>query len=339
VDQWLSRFGTPGLETPQALLGALMQQLLFAEEPIHHRLLQALDGPLAHYSARLTGYIWHTVRTLLEEARQQSDIDLEWDFAAPLAIRTLAKLLGWDDAQVQVRQMSAWSSALADVTTGYGIGQALPTVKEMAGAFRALVEAKYAAPAEDLASRVAHSDAFASETERVVTLLVVFGAGTNTVVSALVNGLPLLLQEPEQLCALRADLGADRGTWSRLVEELLRLTTPTQYVRRWTTAEIALDGEWLPTGCPVQVQLSELNRDPACFPDPERLNWHRPRQPEQASFCFGAHVCPGAPLARLELRLALEALLSIPDLRLVGQPSGWSRNDNQRRARGVRVAF
>ncbi len=338
-DHLLERFGPPGLNRPHALLAAVWQQLLFADEPTHQRLRAALDGPLAHYSARLTPFVQQIAAALLAQALQSGEIDLETDFAAPLAIYTLTKLLGWPDDQVDVAEFASWSTSLADLTTGYAMFQALPAVQQMAVIFRAHLAARQGTPGDDLARVIATSPAFVCETERVVTLMALFGAGTSTTISALVNGLPLLLSDPGRLAMLRRDLATDRGTLSRLVNELLRLVTPTQYVRRWLKAEVTLDGERLIPGCPVQVQLSAMNRDPACFPHPEVLDWHRSASPVHAAFGFGSHACPGAPLARMEIRVALEALLRLPHLQLLAPPEGWSNNPNQRRARDVRVAL
>ena len=265
------RSGQPGLGTAQALLAAGGHQLLFADEATHQRLRTALDGPLARLSARVTPFLRQTVQDLLAGAALRSEIDVETEVARPLAIRTLARLQGWPEEHLSIDRMAAWSAALADVTTGHRVTQALPVVQQMASAFRALVAVKLISPAEDLSSLVATSAAFHTETERVITLMVVFGAGTSTTISALVNGLPLLLADQER------------------------------------------------------------------FPDPDRLDWHRPAQPEQAAFGFGSHACPGAPLARLELRVALEALVSMPSLALVAPPEGWSHNPNQRRAQRVRI--
>ena len=329
--------GLTGLDTPQALLAAVYEQLLFADEASHQRLRTALDGPLARLSARVTPFIRQTVQDLLARAALRSEIDVETEVARPLAIRTLARLLGWPEEHLSIERMAAWSAALADVTTGHRVAQALPLVQHMASAFQALVAAKQVDPADDLTSEVASSAAFHTETERVITLMVVFGAGTSTTISTLVNGLPLLLADQERLAELRADRAAEHSTMSRLVNELLRLVTPTQYVRRWATAETMVHGERLPSGCPMHLALAAMNRDTVCFPDPDCLDWHRPVQPEQAAFGFGSHACPGAPLARLELRVALEALVSMPGLALVAPPEGWSHNPNQRRAQRVRI--
>lgn len=332
-------YGPPSLDDENGLLCAIFQQLTFADESDHARLRKALEGPLKRYSVRLKPFIQQKVQSLIEAARPRAEVDLEEEFAAPLAICTLARLLGWPDHTVDVQEVAEWSRSLADLTTSHAMSQAIPKVQKMATAFRRLLANKQAIPTDDLTSVVAASPAFRSEAERVVTLMVIFSAGTSTVITALVNGLSLLLSDTKQQARFRAELLVGQLSLTRLAEEFVRCVTPTKYLRRWTTEEVMLGGERLPPGCPVQIQLSAMNHDAERFPHPNALDWHRSNTHEQAGFGFGVHVCPGAPLARLALRLALEALLPIPGLRLVAPPSGWSHNQNQLRAHGVRVAF
>ena len=99
-------------------------------------------------------------------------------------------------------------------------------------------------------------------------------------------------------------------TWilSFLVEEVLRYDSPIQAVFRQTTDEIELDGGKLPAGATVLVLLGAANRDERKFPDPDRFDIERNPQ-DHVGFGYGIHYCLGAPLARLEGRVALEALL------------------------------
>lgn len=338
LDQLLEQIGPPGLDTPAQLRAAVYGQLLFAAEPTHQRLRAALDPPLAQQSARLYPFVRQTVAELIAAARQQGEIDLGKEFAEPLSIRTLARLLGWPDEQVNVAHMFAWSTALIDLTTGHAQGDALPLVQQMATSVRTLVADKQKNPAEDLASFIATSPAFASETERVTTLMVIFSAGTSTTITALVHGLRLLLDDPERLRALRTELVTDRKALHHLVNELLRLVTPTQYVRRWATHEMLVEGWPIPAGaCPIQVDLAVMNRDATVFPHPAEVDWQRQNVLDQAAFGFGRYTCPGAPLARWELQLAFEALLTGGELQLLDEPPAWKRNPNQLRAQGVRV--
>lgn len=337
ADDLVARCGPPGLETRSALRAAFYQQLLFAEGTTHERLRKVLDGPLVGAAARLEPFIRETVRRLIRAAQRSGEIDLEKAFALPLAVRALAHLLGWPKGQLDVAQMVKWSSSLINLTTGYEVGQSLSVVhQEMTPAFRKLVAAKREGSTDDLTSLIAAHPDLVDETERVMLLMVVFTAGTATVVTALVNGLPLLLADPERLAALRTELGIGRASLTRLVEELVRMVTPTQFVRRWSTEEVTLNGGRLDSGCPMQVQLAGMNRDPLWFPNPEVLDWHRPRVPVQAAYGFGPHTCPGAPLARMELRVALEALLQLP-LQLIEQPEEYNANLNQLRRKHVRL--
>ncbi len=338
ADSLALRLGPPGLDTPQELLAAISGQLLFAEEETHQRLRNVLDGPLARQTAQILPFVQQTVRELVGAAQHSDEIDLELDLARPLAIRTLARLLGWPSDTIRVARLAAWAASLIEVTTGYGIGQALPQVQEMAAAFRALVASKQAAPTDDLTSVLALSQHLESDTERVILLMVVFTAGVSTSITALVNGLPLLLADPARLAALRTDLAADRKTLSRLIDELLRLVTPTQYVRRWATTNLTVGDTFVSAGCPVQVALAAMNHH-QCFPTPDALNWQRPATPAHAAFGFGSHACPGAPLARIELRAALEVLLAVPDLCLASEEIDWNDNLNQHRRQGVRLCM
>ncbi len=332
-------YGPPSLDDENGLLCAVFQQLTFADELDHARLRQALTVPLAHYSARLKPFIQQKVKSLIEAGMASASVDLEDDFAAPLAICTLARLLGWQEDAVDVQEMAEWSRSLADLTTSHAMSQALPNVQDMAAAFRCLVVSKQANPTDDLTSALATSPDFQTITELVVTLMVIFGAGTSTVITTLVDGLLQLLSNPERQACLRSDVLASRLSLTRLSEEFVRSVTPTKYLRRWTTQEVMVGGERLEPGCPVKLQLFAMNHDVERFPSPDVLDPHRPNIHEQVGFGAGAHRCLGAPLALLELRLALEALLTHSGLRLVAQPVSWSHNQNQLRARGVRVAF
>lgn len=332
------KLSPPGLDDERALFSAVFQQVTFAKASDHVRLRKALVGPLRTLRGQIEPIIRHTVQALLDTAGQQDDIDLETDFAAPLALQSLTHLLGWPDELVQVQQMAAWSNALADLTTSHGMSQALPVVQEMAAAFRALVAAKHSAPGADLTSQMAANTTL-SETECIVNLMVVFGAGTSTTITAICNGLPLLLAESERLALLRAELADGQANLTDVADEVVGRVTPTTYTRRWTTQEVELGGERLQPGCPVLVHLGEMNHDPRWFPDPDILDWHRAPRPAHVAFGAGPHTCPGADIALLELRLALEGLLSFPGLRLVAPPEGWSHNPNQRRAQRVRVAL
>lgn len=333
ADPLIQQVGPPGLDSPEALWVAVYQQVLFADPDTHRRLRTVLDGPLVKYGVQrpsFIAFVEDTTNALIEDALQAGAIDLERAFAAPLAIRVMARLIGLPDEQMNVEQLALWSTAMLNVTTGYRMGQSLGVVQQMAAAFRAIIAAKQRCPTDDLTSALATSADLADETERVLLLMTTWSAGTTTLVTALVNGLPLLLADQEQLNRLRTDLREGRASLTRVIDELLRVVTPTQALGRWATEEVSLEGRTVRAGCPIRVHLARMNHDPELFPDPLVLNCHRGREPGHAAFGAGSHKCPGAPQALLVLRIALAALLALPGLRLVSQEAGWNDHLNPR---------
>jgi len=152
---------------------------------------------------------------------------------------------------------------------------------------------------------------------------------------AMSNGLLALLQHRDQLERLLADPGLV-GT---AVEELLRFDSPVQRTARITNAEVELGGKVLPKGAFVIAAIGAANRDPAHFPDPDRLDVARADN-RHIAFGFGIHFCLGAPLARVEGQIALESLLRrMPRLRLTGSVPEWRESSTLRGLRALPVTF
>jgi cytochrome P450 len=155
-----------------------------------------------------------------------------------------------------------------------------------------------------------------TERELVVMLVLLLVAGHETTVNLIGNGVLALLRNPDQLALLRGR----PELMTAALEELLRWDSPVQLTARVVGEECQLGGRTLRRGELLLTLLGAANRDPAQFPDPDRLDLTR--EPTQHfSFGRGIHFCLGAPLARLEGRLAIGALVSrFPDLRLAGEP-------------------
>jgi cytochrome P450 len=130
------------------------------------------------------------------------------------------------------------------------------------------------------------------------------------------------LSNPAQLASLRAD----PERWPAAIEELLRFDSPVQVAIPVVAAEpMEIAGQVLPAGDVVIVSLLAANRDPARFPDPELLDLAR-ADGAHLSFGHGIHHCLGAPLARLEGRIALQSLAErFPDLQLAASPESLQR--------------
>lgn len=164
-------------------------------------------------------------------------------------------------------------------------------------------------------------------------------AGYETTANLISNGLVSLLRNPDQYAALRADPALTRPA----IEELLRYESPvklTPFVRI-TTTEVTLGGVVIPAHQPVLVSFAAANRDPAQFPDPDRLDIFRAERGHLA-LGHGIHFCLGAPLARLEAEIAFTTLLAgCPDLALAVDPEKlqWRRSRILRGLKGLPVTF
>jgi cytochrome P450 len=186
---------------------------------------------------------------------------------------------------------------------------------EFAAYLTALFARKRRHPGDDLTSGLVHAadegDVLSpEELLGMVWLLIV--AGHETTVNLIGNGVLALLRHPDQLALLRADPGLLPGA----VEELLRYDGPVETsTPRFSTAEVALPGGTIPAGEQVLVVLASANRDPERFADPDVLDVRR-ADVRHLAFGRGVHYCLGAPLARMEGRIALGTLLRrFPGLR------------------------
>ncbi len=129
-------------------------------------------------------------------------------------------------------------------------------------------------------------------------------AGNETTTNLIGNTVRNLLSHPDELAKVRAD----RSLVPSLIEEILRYDSPVQLLPRITTREVELKGGTIPAGATVLLLLGSANRDERKFSEPERFDVTRNPQ-DHVAFGYGIHYCLGAPLARLEGRIALEALL------------------------------
>lgn len=149
------------------------------------------------------------------------------------------------------------------------------------------------------------------------TASLLMGAGFETTVNLIGNGVVQLLANPDQLDRLRAE----PDLWPNAVEEVLRIDSPVQTTARTALEDLELDGEQLRRGHTVVLSLAGANRDPKVFADPDRFDVTRANAKEHLSFSNGIHVCLGASLARMEGVYALRALFErFPDLALDGTP-------------------
>jgi cytochrome P450 len=246
--------------------------------------------------------------------------DLVAALAFPLPITVICELLGVPDLDRE--SFGRWTDAILAPTDPESESQAL---HRMSGYLTTLLEEKRADPGDDLMSallRTVDEDGdrlSPAELRGMAFLLLV--AGHETTVNLLSNGIRALLTHPDQFAALRADPGLLDGA----IEEMLRWDGPVETTTiRYTTEAVELGGVRIPAREMVLVALAAADRDPARFAAPDAFDIRRDARGHLA-FGHGLHYCMGAPLARMEARIVLRALLErCPELALDTDPARLS---------------
>lgn len=286
--------------------------MVFRDPPEHTR-LRRLAAKVFHVRSMqaLRPNIESLTHWLLESIGERTQFDFIADFAGPLPALVIMDMLGApreDLARLKrlSDEMALFIGSARDVPEKYE--RAAAATREMAGIFRELVSARRGAPQRDLLSElVALDDAGdrLSEDELVATCILLLFAGHETTTHHLANGLRALLAFPDQLEKLRSNVSLAPAA----VEELLRYDGPIGAQVRIVQEAQTLRGRSLKPGERVFLLMNAANRDPRAYDDPDRLDLTRNGVPH-LTFGYGAHICLGFPLARLEGQIALPAVLA-----------------------------
>lgn len=294
---------------------SLAEHMLSLDPPDHTRLRRLVSQAFTLSRVQsLRPRVDAIARALVDELTGRDEADLIEAFAFPLPVRVISELLGVPAADEA--RFRDWFRAMvvigpSDDARRASQGAAL----EVAGYLGALLASKRAAPADDLISALVSArdgDESLSEAELMSMVFLLLLAGHETTVNLIGNGITALLGHPDQLARVRAD----PDLIDPALEELLRFDGPVHHpTLRFTMEPVTLGGVTIPAGEIVLVSLAAANRDPARFAEPDRLDVTRRAQ--HLAFGQGAHFCLGAPLARMEGRVALALLLErFPDLSL-----------------------
>jgi cytochrome P450 len=248
---------------------------------------------------------------LLDRLAQRKEFDFIGDFAMPLPALVIMDMLGAPREELArlkrlSDEMALFIGSARDAPEKYEHAGA--ATREMADLFRELITARRAAPQRDLLSELVALDDGGdrlSDDELVATCILLLFAGHETTTHHLANGLRALLRFPAELDKLRANPALAPAA----VEELLRYDGPIGAQVRIVQQAQTLHGKALKPGERVFLLMNAANRDPRAYADPERLDLAR-NGVAHLTFGFGAHICLGFPLARLEGQVALPAVLA-----------------------------
>jgi cytochrome P450 len=282
-------------------------------DPPRHRQLRALvtQAFTPRAVARLEPRIAAITDDLISAVTARGTMDVIADLAYPLPVIVIAELLGvpsadraqfklWSDAIVQGIHSEAAQAATAAMGANWYMA--------MVDYFQRMIATRRAEPRDDLISSL-----LAAQVDGVhLTLQELLGfcillliAGNETTTNLIGNAVLCFDEQPEIIPRLRAAPEFLPGA----IEEVLRYRSPVQSMFRTTTQAVAIGGTTIPAEAPVVAWIGAANRDPAQFPDADRFDIARAPN-RHIAFGHGIHFCLGAPLARLEARIALGALLS-----------------------------
>ncbi|WP_054813867.1 cytochrome P450 family protein [Nocardia arizonensis] len=284
---------------------ALTSHMLHADPPEHTRLRGLVNKSFAvRRVAGLQPRVEQITAELLDAMDGHDEVDFMAAFANPLPVTVICELLGVPFADRS--DFGDWTRDLIGVAgreAERGRG-----ALAMVAYLRELVAAKRREPGDDLLSALVYADEDGdrlTDAELVSMAFLLLVAGHETTVNLIGNGLNVLLRDPVQLAALRADLSAVPAA----VEEFLRFDGPVDMATvRYTAEPVRIGDMDIPEGELVYVAVTAANRDPERFRAPDRLDIDGDPSGHLA-FGHGIHFCVGAPLARMEATVAFTALL------------------------------
>ncbi len=296
--------------------------IINTDPPLHTNIRNMVNRAFTpRMVAELEPRIREITAGLLDRVAARGEMDVVLDLAIPLPVTVIAEILG---VEVERRDdFKRWSNSIIG-------GEAATTDEERARIerdggefteyFAEAIRARRAEPRDDLISalvKASDEDAVAhlSEDDLVAFTGLLLIAGNETTTNLIGNATLALLRHPDQLEAVLAN----PSLIPNMVEEALRWDSPVQFLFRTTSADTEIAGTPIPAGATIIPLYASANRDERKFPDPDRFDVTRNAQGHLA-FGLGVHFCLGAPLARLEARVALEQLLArMPHLRRIDE--------------------
>jgi cytochrome P450 len=315
------RFGREPVDTPPIpphlapFYAVEAHSMLELEPPRHTRLRNLVLRAFTSRRIASLGPDIAALATELAEACPPGEFDLLTSFAQPLPVRIIARLLGVPEDMAP--DLLHWSNAMVGMymagRTRLMEDKAVAATEAFVAFLRSYVEDRRARPADDLITQLIAAEMEGerlSTDELITTCILLLNAGHEATVHTIGNGVKTLLETGTPL-----DLLAPNAI-EATVEEILRFDPALHMFTRWVYEDVEVMGHTFHRGDQVGLLLAAANRDPGHWDHPDRFIPTRPVKPH-ASFGAGLHFCVGAPLARLELQVALPILFRHhPGLRL-----------------------
>jgi cytochrome P450 len=293
---------------------------LIATDPPEHEVMRRIvsRGFTPRRIAGCEGRVHAVVQRSLERLRTGGEFDLVRDLAVPVPTVIIAEMLGVEPERHD--DFRRWSDLVISQATGSRRGQSftesgyVEMIRELSHYLLSIIERRRREPGEDLVTTLIaaqEGDGTLTPMEVVTFAILLLVAGNETTTNLIGNAVNALLDHPDQLEQVRRN----RDLVPAVVEETLRWEGPIQFAFRRARQEVTIRGTVLPENAIVMPLLGSANRDERQFPRPDVFDVGRDTGGHLA-FGVGVHYCLGAALARLEARIAIEALLDeLPHLR------------------------
>ena len=292
------------------------ENMLFSDPPDHTRLRSLVSQAFTpHRIAKLAPRVQEIANDLLDQVESKGKMDLMAAFALPLPVFVICEMLGVPESDRE--HVADWSQAIVSPgSRNLNYSARKRKVRSLTAYLSDMFSNRQAKPRDDLVTALVQAeeegDRFTeAELSSMVALLLV--TGHETTVNLIGNGTLALLLHPDQ----QAQLQKFPSLWPAAIEELLRYDGPVETsTSRWARHDVRMGDQLIKRGDLVRVVLTSTNRDSEQFIQPDQLDIQRGNN-KHLAFGMGIHYCLGAPLARLEGRIALKTLFHrLPGLRL-----------------------
>lgn len=331
-----------GLSFMKPFAEMMLQQMLFMDPPMHARLRSICSAAFTPSKVdRLRVMIQSTADDLIDKIIASGHMDVLSDFAIPFPAIVTARLLG-----VPVedhRQLGAWVIDLAEVLGNFQhhpdrVAEIVRSLEDMKSYVASRVAEQRIRPNDGLINSLMNAEIDGerlTDDEVIASTIITMIGGHETTTNLIASGLLTLLERPESFDLLKShpEIAATA------VEELLRYESPVQHTARIAPADMQLGGKTIKKGSRVVAVLAAANRDPDRFPDPDRLDLHRPDN-RHLAFGWAAHYCFGAPLARMEGQIAFNTILRrLSGINVLPQTLEWRENAGLRGLTALNIGF
>jgi len=329
-----------GLGSIEPIAAVMVKQMLFLDPPNHTILRKLCSTAFTPRRVEaLEERVLSVANRLIDAALERGEMDVMADFAEPFPSIVFAHLMGVPEEDHA--QLKAWSADYAQMLGNFshnpdGIAQVLKSTADMIAYFQHAIHS--GSLKDGLVKSLVEAEIDGqklTEEEVIANAIVTMVGGQETTTNLIGCGMLTLLRQPDKFAELR-----DRPEiLDSAIEELLRYESPSQHTSRIATEDTVMGGKLIKKGTPVMAVMAAANRDPERFADPDTLDFER-KDNRHMAFGWAAHFCFGAPLARMEGRIAFRLLLDrLTNLSLPEQKLEWRENLGLRGLKALRVTF